>query len=164
MKQSTPHKDEIQWLVSVYCSVEDEELKDEAYGQLIAFGFNDLQIQKLCQLQGADHGEQAFEKAWKVQQERNREVSYSFWEKIGVFLLGPWKLIRFRSDLIDLWQSNYKLMFRQHLVLLIAGILFWLGFVRGCMEIEYNRQVREIEKVDISEWEKSRQEGELIHE
>jgi hypothetical protein len=51
MKHSKLHKDEIQWLVSVYYSVEDEALKDEAYGKLVVHGFNDAQIQKLYQLQ-----------------------------------------------------------------------------------------------------------------
>jgi hypothetical protein len=41
------HKDEIEWLVSVYKTSIDEEVTKEAYEKLIGYGLTDKQIQDI---------------------------------------------------------------------------------------------------------------------
>ena len=127
------HEDEIEWLVSVYNTCTDEEVAQEAYEKLIEYGLTDKQIQDIFEKTNTDDfPSEAFDKAWAKQAERNEVEKYTRIEMIKVFLFGPYKLFHnFDSGLKVLWNNNYKTKFRQRLILLISGIIFWILFVIG---------------------------------
>jgi hypothetical protein len=89
--------------------------------------------------------------------ERNQFEKYSLIEKLKIFLFGPYELFKyFDSGLTDLKKENYKIKFRQRLIILISSIIFWvLLFVAAFQYSEYKR-MQAIEKVDITDWEKNR--------
>jgi len=127
------HKDEIEWLVSVYKASIDEEVTQEAYEKLIEYGLTDKQIQDIFEkTKSEEFPSEAFDKAWARQAERNEVEKYSIIEMIKIFLLGPYDLFKFyRSGLKELWDYNYKTKFRQRLILLFSGTIFWILFVVG---------------------------------
>jgi hypothetical protein len=54
---------------------------------------------------------------------------------IKVFFLGPYAIFHnFNSGLKELWDYNYKTKFRQRLILLISGIIFWILFAVGAFK------------------------------
>ena len=131
MKEDKIHEDEIEWLVSVYNTAIDEELKKEAYEKLIAYGLTDKQIKDIFkETKSEEDTLKAFDKAWAKQEERNEFEEYTLIEKINVFLWGPYELFRnLNSGLRELWDYNYKTKFRQRLILLILGTIFWILFI-----------------------------------
>ena len=158
MTTSRVHKDEIDWLISVYNTSEDDELIHESLVKLMALGLNEKQINERFELIKSDNERlNAFNKAWKKQEERNEFEKYTTIEMIKIFLLGPYELFKFYdSGLKELRDFNYKTKFRQRLILLISGTIFWiLFFVSIYKYFEYKR-IQEIENVDISDWERNR--------
>ena len=136
------HPDEIEWLVTVYNSSIDEELKKESYEKLIANGITDKQIKDIFKKVKSEQDIlEAFDKAWAKQAERNESEKYTLIEIIKIFLLGPYDLFRhFDSGLKVLWDFNYKTKFRQRLILLIFGTMFYILFVAGTFKYsEYKR-------------------------
>ena len=130
MKSEETHIDEIDWLISVYNNSFDEELKKESYDKLIAFGLSDREIEEKCESSQSEEDDQKhFEKAWKIQLDRNKNEEYTVFDKFKIFFFGPYRLFKnFDSGLTELRDLNYKTKFRQRLVLLISGILFWTLF------------------------------------
>ena len=155
-KKDKIHKDEIEWLVSVYKASIDEEVTKEAYEKLIEYGLTDKQIQDIFEKTNPDDfPSEAFEKAWAKQIERNEFEKYTRIEMIKIFFLAPYNLFRnFDSGLKELWTDNYKTKFRQRLILLISGIIFWILFIVGIFKYDEYKRIQEIEKMDISDWEK----------
>lgn len=153
------HRDEIDWLISVYKSSDNEELRIEALEKLQKFGFDKSQINERFKNINSEKKEfEALEKAWEKQKERNQYERYSKIEKLKIFLFGPYELFKmYNSGLTDLYKDNYKIKFRQRLILLITGTAFWILLcVAGYRYFEYKR-MQEIEKTDISNWENNRQ-------
>ena len=152
------HKEEVDWLISVFKTSNDEELKKESLEKLLKFGLDKNQIdEQFKKLKPEEKELIAFEKAWEKQKERNRFEKYSLIEKTKIFLFGPYELSKFfNSGLTELKKENYKIKFRQRLVLLIAGIIFWI--ILGIASFQYfeYKRMQEIEKVDITDWEKNR--------
>jgi len=158
MKSEKTHIDEIDWLISVYNNSFDEELKKESYDKLIAFGLSDREIKEKCESSQTEEDDQKhFEKAWKIQLERNKNEEYTVFEKFKIFFFGPYRLFKnFDSGLTELHNFNYKVKFRQRLVLLISGVIFWILFFIGTYKYYEYKRMQEIEKADISDWEKNR--------
>ncbi len=158
MTKTKIHKDEVDWLISVFKTSNDEELKKESLEKLLKFGLDKNQIdERFIKLESEEKELKAFEKAWEKQKEKNQFEKYSLIEKTRIFLFGPYEFFKnFNSGLIDLKKENYKIKFRQRLVLLIAGSFFWI--ILGIASFQYfeYKRMREIEKVDITDWEKNR--------
>jgi hypothetical protein len=158
MTKDKIHIDEVDWLISVYKTSNDEELQNESLEKLLNYGLNETEIDERFKKIKTEKDElNAFEKAWKRQEERNQFEKYTFIEKIKIFLFGPYELFKFfDSGLTELKELNYKTKFRQRLVLLIAGTIFW--FLIGVATYQYYeyRRMQEIDKVDITDWENNR--------
>jgi hypothetical protein len=158
MTNSKIHQDEVDWLIVNACSSEISELKDEAITKLKEFGLTQEQIEeRYIKLDSNEAQKIAFDKAYSKQTERNEFESYTTRERIKIFFFGPYKLFKqFDSGLRDLHRDNYKTMFRERIILLIAGTIFWILFVILAFKYsEYQRQ-KEIDKTDIRDWERNR--------
>jgi len=151
------HKDEIDWLISVYKTSEDEELMNESLEKLLDFGLDEKKINERFELIKSDKDSlNAFNKAWKKQEERNEFKKYTTLEMIKIFLFGPYELFKFfDSGLRELRDFNYKTKFRQRLILLILGTFFWILFVVGTFKYYEYKRIQEIENADISDWERN---------
>ena len=162
MTRTKIHKDEIDWLISVYKTSEDEELKNESLKKLHTYGLNEKQIEERFERIKSDKDQkQGFEKVWKKQAERNELEKYTLIEKIKIFLFGPYELFKlFDSGLTELRDFNYKIKFRQRLILLILGTIFWILFIIGAYQYSEYKKMQEIEKVDITDWKNNRIEKE----
>ena len=158
MNKTKPDKDEIDWLIILFNTVNDEEIEKDSLEKLYAFGLDDNQIVERYQKLKSDEIQQkAFDKAWEKQKERNQFEKYTTTEKIKIFLWGPFELFKFYdSGLTELKKLNYKTKFRQRLTLLISGTVFWI--VLGIATFQYYeyKRMQEIEKVDITDWENNR--------
>ncbi|MDD3331153.1 MAG: hypothetical protein PHQ82_07565, partial [Bacteroidales bacterium] len=87
MKKYKIQKDEINWLILVYKTYEDEELMHESLERLMAFGLDKKQINERFELIKSDKDSiNAFNKAWKIQEERNEFEKYTTLEMIKIFL------------------------------------------------------------------------------
>lgn len=153
MTKSKVHKGEIDWLVLVYKTSEDEGLMNESLEKLLTFGLDEKQINERFELIKSDNDAlNAFNKAWKKQEERNELAKYTTLEMIKIFLFGPYELFKFyNSGLRELWNFNYKKKFRQRLILLILGTIFWMLFVVGIYKYYEYKRIQEIESVDITD-------------
>ncbi len=158
MKSEEIHIDEIDWLISVYNNSFDEELKKESYDKLIALGLSDREIkEKYESSQSEEVDEKHFEKAWKIQLDRNEHEEYTVFEKFKIFFFSPYRLFKnFDSGLTELRDLNYKTKFRQRLVLLISGILFWTLLSIGAYKYFQYKWLQKVENADISDWEENR--------
>ena len=158
MNKSKIHKDEADWLISVYKTSDDEELRNESLDKLLNFGLDKKQInENFSKLESEEDELKAFEKAWEKQLERNQFEKYSPIEKLKIFLFGPYELFKYyNSGLTDLKKENYKIKFRQRLILLISGTFFWILFVIAVFQYSEYKRMQEIEKVDITDWENNR--------
>ncbi|WP_163718795.1 hypothetical protein [Mangrovibacterium lignilyticum] len=158
MTKDKIHIDEVDWLISVYKTSNDEKLKSESFEKLLSFGLDENQInERIKNLKSEKDELKAFEKAWEKQKERNQFEKYSSFEKLKIFLFGPYELFRnFDSGLTDLKKENYKIKFRQRLILLISGTIFWILFVIAVFQYSEYKRMQEIEKVDITNWENNR--------
>jgi hypothetical protein len=136
MTKSKVHKDEIDWLIIVYKTSEVEELMDESLEKLKDFGLDEKQINDRFEfIKSYKESEIAFDKAYKKEEERNEFEKYTTLEMIKIFLFGPLNLFQFfDSGLTELWRFNYKIKFRQRLILLIFGTLFWILIFMGIVK------------------------------
>lgn len=158
MKSDKIYNDEIDWLISIYNGSFDEESRRESYEKLISFGLNDKEIKEKCESSQSEEVDQKhFEKAWKIQEEKNRNEEYTVLEKIRIFFFGPYRLLKnFDSGLKELHDFNYKTKFRQRLVLLISGTIFWILFFIGTYKYYEYKRMQEIEKLTYQIGEKSK--------
>jgi len=161
LKEYKIHKDEIEWLSFIYNTFNADELGEdlakEAYEKLVEYGLTDKEINDIFEKLKSDEDiSKAFDKAWAKQIERNEFEKYTPFEMIKIFLGGPYELFRsFDSGLKELWDYNYKTKFRQRLILLISGIIFWILFVVGTYKYFDYKRIKEIENTDISDWERN---------
>jgi hypothetical protein len=158
MTKNKIHKDEVDWLISVYKTSNDEELQNESLEKLLNYGLTETEIdEKFKNIKTEKDELNAFEKAWKKQEERNQFEKYTLIEKIKIFLFGPYELFKFfDSGLTELKESNYKTKFRQRLVLLIVGTIFWILIGVATYQYYEYKRIQDIEKVDITNWENNR--------
>jgi hypothetical protein len=158
MTKSKIHKDEIDWLISVYKTSEDDELRNESLEKLLDFGLDEKQIkERFEKIKSEKDTLKAFDRAWKKQSERNEFEKYTIVEMIKIFLFGPYELFKFfNSGLTELRDFNYKTKFRQRLILLISGTIFWIVVIIGVFQYSEYKRIKEIEKVDITDWGNNR--------
>ena len=128
MTNSKTHKDEIDWLIAIACSSDIAELKNESLAKLKEYGLTQEQIEERYKMLDSNKAqEKAFNKAWEKQAERNKIDTYTTKERLLIFFWGPIELFKnFNSGLRELHEFNYKTKFRQRLLLLIAGTIFWI--------------------------------------
>lgn len=122
------HPDEVDHLIVVYNTVDDIQLKNEAFEKLLSIGLDKKEItNRFENLKSEEAQLIAFEKAWEIQKAINQYDKYSNKEKLRIFLFGPFELFKmYNSGLAVLYKENFKIKFRQRLVLLIAGTIFWI--------------------------------------
>ena len=158
MTISKIHKDEVDWLVVIACSPDNSELKDEAIEKLKEYGLTKAQIEeRYMNLDSNEAQKKAFDKAWTKQSERNEFEKYSTKERLKIFFFGPYELFKFyNSGLKDLYSHNYKRKFRERIILLITGTIFWI--LTGIFVFKYSEYQRqkEIDNIDIRSWEQNR--------
>lgn len=58
---------------------------------------------------------------------QNAVEKYTIFEMFLILIFAPFILIRQMGVLIDLKEQNYKLKFKQRLVLLIIGMILWFS-------------------------------------
>ena len=158
MTKSKTHKDEIDWLISVYETSEDEELKNESLEKLVAYGLDEKQIKERFEIIKSEKDTlKAFNKAWKKQAERNEIEKYTPIEMIKIFLFGPYELFKFfNSGLTELKEFNYKTKSRQRLILLTSGTVFWILVILGGYQYSEYKRMQEIERANIKDRENNR--------
>ena len=152
------HPDEVDHLIVIYNTVDDIQLKNDAFDKLLSIGLNKKEItNRFKNLKSEEDQLIAFEKAWEVQKEINQYDKYSNKEKLRIFLFGPFELFKmYNSGLIDLYKENFKIKFRQRLILLFAGTIFWILLGFAVYQYYDFKRLQEIEKTDISIWENNR--------
>ncbi|NOU45736.1 MAG: hypothetical protein HOO86_01595 [Bacteroidales bacterium] len=158
MNNSKIHKDEVDWLIAIACSSDISELKYEAIEKLKEYGLTQEQIEERYRnLDSNEAQKKAFENAMKKKHERNEFETYTTKERMKIFFFGPFELFKyFNSGLRELHEFNYKIKFRERLLLLIAGTIFWtLTVIFVFKYSEYQRQ-KEIDNLDISDRERNR--------
>ncbi|MBW1299026.1 hypothetical protein [Aquimarina litoralis] len=91
--------------------------------------------------------------------DENQFESYTKLKMVYIFALAPFILVgrqTVEKDLFQLRKENYRLKFKQRLVLLMTGMLFWIGvFIYGYHLSEKERlQLSPEEEIEISKWKK----------
>ncbi len=152
------HKNDTDWLIITAVENDIIEIKEEAIQELKLRGLSKKDIEsKYLELKDPERQIEAFNKAWEIQLDSNQYEKYNHIEKLKIFLLGPYKLLKhFDSDLLYLYKNNYKIKFRQQLLLIILGIAFWIAIFIGTYRFYQYQWMKKVEKVDISDWEKNR--------
>jgi hypothetical protein len=158
MTNSKIHQDEVDWLIAIACSSDISELKADAIEKLKEYGLTQEQIEERYKnLDSNETQKKAFDKAWTKQAERNEFETYTTIERTKIFFFGPFQLFKnFNSGLRELHTLNYKTKFRERLLLLIAGTIFWI--LAGIFIFKYSeyQKQKEIDNTDISDWERNR--------
>ena len=85
---------------------------------------------------------------------KNKTESYKPWEMILIFIFGPLKFFRLYDDVFTLRKENYFLKFRQRIIILSLGFIAWFTFIYVSYQRYEKNRLKEIEKVDISDWKK----------
>jgi len=154
-RQNIEEKD---WLIIVSSNNVDEDIRNEAKEKLYQLGFTDEQIvSRFNELDSDQKQKLALERAWEKQIERNRFERYSFWQMVGIFLWGPIYLFKYyQSGILSLYKENYKIKFRQTIVLIILGTIFWFSICWGSFKYFEYKRFQQINNADITEWESNR--------
>ncbi|OFX18460.1 MAG: hypothetical protein A2033_07510 [Bacteroidetes bacterium GWA2_31_9] len=134
-----------------------QEAIDKAKKELKKRGITKEQQQEI--LDKFANEEKQFEIEYQKQLESNATEKYSFIIMIYIFFIAPLILLgRWSVDysLIELHKENYKIKFKQRLLLLLGGLSFYIVFFAiGINNYEKKHQA-EIDNADISSWEKNR--------
>lgn len=96
-------------------------------------------------------------KEYEKQLELNKTKSYKFWEMLVIFIFGPIIIMipqLRRKGLSYLKSENYILKFKQRIILFILSIFAWFIYADYSWKQQEEKRMGEVEKVDISEWEK----------
>lgn len=156
----TVDRDEIDWIVVVAKTVSDEDLKNEAIKKLASIGINTDEINSRFEsLRDEKSQKRAFDKALRIQSNRNEDESYSLAQGLLIIFLSPFILgirTEYGDSYTDLIRSNYKRMAYQRVLLLILGAVIWISFTISVFNYFNSQWEREIEETDIKEWEKKR--------
>ncbi|MFZ7132990.1 MAG: hypothetical protein ACOWWR_11585 [Eubacteriales bacterium] len=100
-----------------------------------------------------------FEEQFNKWLDNNKDEKYTYWEMFKVLVSAPFILAgrAWEGDsLSELKHFNFKIKFKQRLILLISGVLLWIIFIFGSVKISEIKFMREIEEVDISDWKNNR--------
>lgn len=92
----------------------------------------------------------------------NEVKKYHPFEQFLIFFLSIFiicKVVPFGLSLSELKDENYKLKYKQRLISLLLGVLTWMVFLYFSVNIEAEKRDKafkeEMDKIDISEWEKN---------
>ena len=99
---------------------------------------------------------------YKINLQRESKIGYTKIQMIKIFFLSLFLVTsKFSSlgtgkSLFYLWENNFLIKFRQRLILLISGLVFWI--IIGFCFYKYDdyKRMKKIEQIDISGWEKNR--------
>lgn len=86
--------------------------------------------------------------------ERNKTESYTTWEMISIFIIGPLRFLHRYDDVFTLRKENYFLKFKQRIIILTLGFICWFIFIYVSFNNYEQKRLQEIENVDISDWKK----------
>lgn len=131
----------------------EEEAIDQAKNELLKRGVT-VEDQQLIFKQWDDELAR-FELAKQNKLEQNAIEGYTLFEMLAIIILTPifvsgnWGL---GPSLIGLKRGNYKRKFKQRILLLLAGISFWITVGILISKKEERRRQEEIDSIDISEW------------
>ena len=127
------HINETDWLIIIANDSEIEELKVEAKNKLNQKGITSDQIkERYTEISSDAKQREAVNSAWQKQCERNQTDKFTTREKLEIFFFGPYKFFKhFDSGLKGLKESNYRIKYKQKIILLISGTIFWLLLMIG---------------------------------
>jgi hypothetical protein len=84
------------------------------------------------------------------------KFKFSTFEKILIVVTAPLS-IKYRivkPNLIILYREKKMKMFWEKFILLVFGFIIWIGILNYSYELSQKKRMEEIEKIDITEWEK----------
>ena len=96
-------------------------------------------------------------KEYEQQLELNKTESYKFQEMLIIFIFGPFILMNpylSKKSLSVLKSENYQLKFKQRIIIFILSLFAWVFYADYSWTKQKEKRMEEVEKVDISEWEK----------
>jgi len=145
-----------------YSSIDDwsQEAINQAKTELIKRKISQREQDKVVNEWDKQYNE--YLKVERLKLESNKTESYKPYEMVLLFIFGPIVFMKpywFNSTtLFELKRENFKLKFKQRLTIFALSFIFWTLFISydikyGVNESEKKR-MEEIEKIDISEWEK----------
>ncbi|AOW20177.1 hypothetical protein [Urechidicola croceus] len=88
--------------------------------------------------------------------EKNKTESYKIWEIIVLYLFGPIIFIRGYGyyTIFNLRRDNYLLKFKQRIIVFILSFISWAIYINYTSKQSELKRQQEIDKIDITEWEK----------
>ena len=75
---------------------------------------------------------------------------------VRIFFIDSIFVWRQIGDLVYLRDSNSKVKFKQKLILVVSGLLFWICISYLCFRYDENIRLQEINNADIHKWEENR--------
>ena len=86
----------------------------------------------------------------------NNKFSFTIFEKFLIIITAP---ISFRHRIVEpslyvLYRDKKTKLLVEKIILLTFGILLWIGIANISFELSEKKRMKEIEKIDISDWEK----------
>ncbi|MDP5093533.1 MAG: hypothetical protein NWQ17_09480 [Polaribacter sp.] len=84
------------------------------------------------------------------------KTEFSINEKIQIVVTIPF-IIKYGGigpSLFSLYRDKKMKMFWEKLILLALGIILWIGVLNYSFDLAEKKRMEEIEKIDISDWEK----------
>lgn len=82
----------------------------------------------------------------ELKRKANETEKYNIFEMILIVIISPFILIRQWSVLYQLKQENYKLKFKQRIIMLTLGMIIWFGYFYyefdKWQKAEYNKESR----------------------
>ena len=156
-------KRETEELIQIkYSSTDDwsQDAINQAKAELIKRKITQREQDKIVNEWDKQYNEYA--KGEQLRLESNKTESYKDYEMALLFLFGPIIFLSWHSyfsrTIFELKRDNCLLKFKQRLIIVSISFIFWFLFISydmkyGINESE-NKRMEEIEKIDISDWEK----------
>ena len=154
-------RDNLELIAIAFSRTDDwqQEAIDQAKKELANRGISEeYQLNVVKKWEEAENREDI---KYQEQLKKNATEKYEFAEMLYVLILSPLILIgkihsTSRLTLTELNKENFKIKFKQRLVLLILGIGLWFGSFY-CLGLIITRvNINRAEKADIRDWEKNR--------
>ncbi len=152
------YNEEIDWLIVVYKTSDDKELKEECFNKLTLYKLNNKQINnRFKEIKSQQDYIQTFDKYWEKEKQKNALERYSSIEMLRIILFGIFQVsIFYDTGLKELRNFNYKIKFRQRIILLILSALFWFMLCTVTYKYYEYKTLKQIEQADITKWENNR--------
>lgn len=98
-----------------------------------------------------------FRKQEAIRLKNNEKKSYKPYQMLLLFIFGPYAFFTpnsFSMGLFELRNENFKLKYKQRLIILILSFISWVAYFNYSIKESERKRMEEIEKIDISDWEK----------